>query len=323
MVKKFCKVSVIVPVYNIQNWLNRCITSLINQTMQDIEIILVNDGSTDNSALICSQYKKRDPRVRLVNKSNGGLSDARNYGLKFCKGKYVIFVDGDDYVDQNYVKYLYEAIDYNQSDVAMCGYYEVDQKENIIKEVLPNIPNAKDTINGKELYYYFHQPNGVVDQVVWNKIYKFSLFKNLKFEKGRYYEDGYFIAPLCWNAKKISIVRKCLYNYVQRKDSITHSTLTVKKFKDSRDSYLYRINFFKTRNDYFYKLSVGDYKNWIIFTLTYTKISGEEKKHLKQQYRKYKKVIYNLNWQDAIKNLLGSLNLDVLIFFYKLKKYIK
>ena len=113
-------ISVIVPVYNVENYLKRCLDSIINQTYQNIEIILIDDGSTDNSGNLCEDYKKIDNRIKVVHKTNGGLSDARNTGIKKAKGKYITFVDSDDYVEYDYVEYLYNLIKKYDTNISFC-----------------------------------------------------------------------------------------------------------------------------------------------------------------------------------------------------------
>lgn len=313
------KVSIIVPVYNIQKWVKKCIISLQNQTFKNIEIILVNDGSTDNSQEICENFSKKDNRIILVNKKNGGLSDARNFGLRFCKSKYVIFVDGDDYVDKDFVKQLYNAIKSTNSDVALCGYDEVDNNGKFIKRILPNEPENKNIITGNELFLYFQKQNGVVNQVAWNKIYRKELFNIFKFEKGRYYEDGYFIAPLAWYAKTITIVREPLYNYVQRSGSIIHSKMSPKKFQDSEDSYLYRIAFFKDKNKQIYKLTVRDYKNWLIHEIAKTPQNKALNVHLKRQYKKFESISSSITLKDKVKFGMAKYCMPLLIKMYSFR----
>lgn len=301
-------VSIIVPIYNIQNYVEKCIESLIFQKYNNIEIILINDGSTDNSKKLCEKYVD-NKKVFLYNKSNGGLSDARNYGLKVAKGKYIIFVDGDDYVKTNFVEDLYQSISENKSEVAICEYSEVTDNNKYIRTVKLNEPVNKKEITGRELLHYFYKPGGVINQVVWNKIYKKELFNTIKFAKGKYYEDGYIIAPLYWDVKKISFVRRSLYNYVQRENSIMHTCLSKKKIEDAEGTYKYRLDFFKNREKDLYNLAADDYKNWILsFTTNYLLRNRDNRyiKHLQKEYNKYSSLGYKHNLKNKIVNNIAS-----------------
>lgn len=318
--KKDLLVSVIVPVYNIENYIDRCIKSLLRQSYKNIEVLLINDGSTDNSEKICKKYVD-NKKIFLYSKPNGGLSDARNYGLNFAQGRYVVFIDGDDYVDASYINELYSAVTKYHTQVAMCSYKEVDEKENIIKIVDINERSGAQVITGKDVLRNFYRPGGVVDQVVWNKIYDISLFNKVKFATGKFYEDGYIIAPLYWNVLRVSLVRKALYNYVQRNNSITHTVISQKKIRDSEGTYKYRLNFFEKRDKKLYELAAIDYKSWILRFLTeYDKFDGCYMDYLQSEYRKYYKIGQSKNLKHRIVNWMANKNLAVTI---KLKRQIK
>lgn len=304
-------ISVVVPIYNIENYVKTCVESLIQQSYKNLEILLINDGSTDNSAKVCQEYSNNS-NVFLYTKKNGGLSDARNYGLNLAKGKYVAFVDGDDYVEPDYIAKLYEAIVSNNSEVAMCEYFEVDENKQILKTVNLNQPLNMSSISGKILLDFFYKAGGVVDQVIWNKLYDKGVFSKVKFAKGKYYEDGYIIAPLYWNVKKVSLVRQPLYNYVQRSDSIMHTKLSKKKIKDSEGTYQYRINFFKGKDQHLYSLAITDYKSWILNFATNYLLNNENNEyldHLQSQYRKYNKLGSRPGIKYKVLNFLANQNL--------------
>lgn len=313
-------VSVIVPVYNIEDYIERCIKSLLRQTYKNIEVLLINDGSTDNSEEYCKKYVD-NKKIFLYSKHNGGLSDARNYGLKFAKGRYVIFVDGDDYVDPLYISELYSAVTMYHAQVAMCSYKEVDEQGNIINIVNINEESDAKVITGKKILHNFYKSGGVVDQVVWNKIYDISLFSKIKFASGKFYEDGYIIAPLYWDVSCVSLVRKALYNYVQRDNSIMHTEISHKKIEDSEGTYKYRLNFFKNRDKGLYELAAVDYKNWILRFLTkYNNFDRYYMNHLQLEYQKYYKVGKNQSLKHKIVNWMANKDLP---FTIKLKRKIK
>lgn len=129
-------ISIIVPVYKVENYLSKCLDSMICQTYKNIEIILVDDGSPDNSGKICDDYAKKDSRIKVIHKENGGLSDARNAGLKIATGKYIGFVDSDDYISVEMYEKLYNQAKKEDADIACCNYYRVKMEKNLIKELL-------------------------------------------------------------------------------------------------------------------------------------------------------------------------------------------
>lgn len=300
------EVSIIVPVYNVEKYLAKCIDSILNQNFFKFELLLIDDGSTDNSANLCKKYEKDDVRIRYFHKENGGLSDTRNFGLKQAKGKFVVFVDSDDYLDKDYLKDLYFNIIKYNADVSIVGFNIVTDNGNKIMTCDLNEPNNITLLSGRQLIEYtFEKENSLPNIVSWNKIYKRSLFKNLKFEKGRFYEDEYIFVPLFWNVKKIGLVRKNLYNYVKREGSITSSQLTIKKIKDVRDLYLSRFKFFKSKDKDLYFKCVDMYKSWIIEIMSENanNLQKEVKSTLQHDFRTYKSKKLKL------RNILGYVSI--------------
>lgn len=259
---KVTSISVIVPIYNIQNWLNKCLASILNQTFKDFEVILVDDGSTDNSDKICEKFIKKDKRFKYFLKKNGGLSDARNYGLNEAKGKYVVFVDGDDFLQKDYLQTLYTNITNHSADVAMCNCNIVDDEgEKIAMVPLP----VTGLINGRRfLNCVFYERAGLSYTVVWNKIFKKDIFSTIRFSKGKLYEDEFINPKLYWNLERIFVFDRPLYNYVQRQSSIINSSLNRKKVINGIEALTKRIIFYKTRDLELYKKSISFYLNWII-----------------------------------------------------------
>lgn len=211
-------ISVIVPVYNVQAYLTNCINSILNQSYKNIEIILVDDGSTDESSSICDSYVKKDNRIKVIHKENGGLSDARNIGIKSAKGKYITFVDSDDYLDENYVKALYILITKNNSDIACSGMKRTDSLNDKIvnKNEKINIYNSIHAI--KEILY---QRN--IDNSAPSKLFKKNLFENILFPVGYAFEDLDTMYKLFLQANKIVSTTNNYYLYYQRQGSILHT----------------------------------------------------------------------------------------------------
>ena len=213
------KVSIIVPVYNVESYLEQCLLSLVNQTLKDIEVIIVNDGSPDDSQKIIDKYVKEYPDIfKSYSKPNGGLSDARNYGMKYASGKYISFVDSDDYVSEDYAYELYTKAKNTKSDIVVCEFYkEYDNKLDVLSY---DINNSHEFLTGF--------PSAC------NKIFRreFLESNNFKFKKGIYYEDLEAIIPLGFCNPKITSVKKPLYYYVTRNESI----MTQKKYNTKMES---------------------------------------------------------------------------------------
>lgn len=214
-------ISIIVPIYNVEKYLSRCIDSILKQTFSNLEIILVNDGSTDNSKLIVCGYAKRDKRIISVNKENGGLSDARNTGITMANGDYLIFVDSDDYIHSQFIEILYHNIKKYDADIAVCEGVRVDdnQKGNELQTIPKGYRvDVVDSISGMKLWYQSDFKNPTV---VWNKMYKRSLFQNVKFDIGKLHEDEFIMHKLYFQSRKIAYIWLGLYYYYTRTDSIT------------------------------------------------------------------------------------------------------
>lgn len=228
------KISVIVPIYKVEEYLDRCVESIINQTYKNLEIILVDDGSPDNCPKMCDEWAKKDKRIKVVHKKNGGLSDARNAGLDKATGKFVGFVDSDDYIEPAMYETLYNKISKDKSDMAMCNITKVysDRKVKVHEKNLLKV-NASNIFE----YYVTHNYSLQGDELltdnimasVWRVLYRTSSIGDLKF-------DNYFCEDIIFNSKlikpsfKISAVEDYFYNYVQRGGSIL-SSLTEAKIK--------------------------------------------------------------------------------------------
>lgn len=209
------KVSIIVPIYNVEMYIEKCLETLVNQTLKDIEIILVNDGSKDSSAEIAKKYLEKYPeKIIYLEKENGGLSDSRNYGLPHAKGEYIAFLDSDDYVEENMYEEMYELAKKEDSDMVQCNFYWEYPDKNKKK-----IGELKQYSNKKEML--------VKTRVeAWNKLIKREiLVKNpeIKFPKGLRYEDVEFTYKLIPYVEKVSILNKPFIHYIQRGNSISNT----------------------------------------------------------------------------------------------------
>ena len=178
-------ISVIVPVYNVEKYLNRCVDSILAQTYTNLEVILVDDGSPDGCPAICDAYVKKDKRVKVIHKANGGQGTARNAGLDIAKGDYISLIDSDDWIEKDFIKILHNYIINNDADLVICNYNEVNEQDQIIKH--SNLQYKVYKSNKFDLL--FNQIDTVPVIVPWNKLYKKSVFSNLRYADTRIYED--------------------------------------------------------------------------------------------------------------------------------------
>lgn len=228
------KISVIVPVYNVEKYLEKCLKTILNQTYKNLQIIVIDDGSTDKSSQICDDFSRQDERISVIHKKNGGLSAARNDGLDLVQGKYVIFIDSDDYISDNMVELLYKGISENEADYCVCGFTTVTDTYDKIKEYKPKekILSGKDALR----MHYFAKEYSVNFVMACAKIYKSELWKTLRFVEKIYFEDVEIMPRVLLNSNKVVIINHPGYYYVQQEGSIMHNPkLREKMYKDSMD----------------------------------------------------------------------------------------
>lgn len=209
-------ISIIVPIYNVEDYLPRCIDSLREQEYRDIEIILVNDGSTDKCSYICDNYAQKDSRIKVVHKINGGLSDARNAGLACASGEYIAFVDSDDWVSPYYLSELYTAMKKSNADIVECEKIITTGKvhdEKIKKDTSTSVYGASQALHLLIEDHIFHQ-------TVWNKLYTRKVIGDIKFAVGKYNEDEFWTYQIFGRADKIAYIDRTLYYYFQRPSSL-------------------------------------------------------------------------------------------------------
>ena len=216
------KITVIVPVYNVENYLDKCLDSLVNQTYKNLEIIVINDGSIDNSGIICQEYAQKDNRIVYIEKENGGQSEARNMGLDRMTGSYVTFVDSDDWIELDYVEILYKKITEYQADIAVGNYYSFNETEGMYYfHIFGDSYHEKvyDNVSIFENLYESQEMKSFALISVWGKLYKADLVKHLRFDIGKLGEDGYLNQKIYLLAEKTIYLNKGLYAYRQREGS--------------------------------------------------------------------------------------------------------
>lgn len=220
------KITVIVPVYNVENYLDKCLDSVIKQTYKNIEIIVVNDGSTDNSGEICQEYAQKDNRIVYIEQGNAGLSAARNTGLDNMSGDYVTFVDSDDWIEQDYLETLYKKIVEYQADIAVGNYYSFNESEGMFYfHILGDSYYEKvyDNVSIFENLYDSQEMKSFALISAWGKLYKAGLFEQLRFDIGKLGEDGYLNQKIYLLAEKIVYIHKGIYSYRIRNNSLSRT----------------------------------------------------------------------------------------------------
>lgn len=313
-------ISVIIPVYNVEQYLDRCINSILNQSYNKLEIILVNDGSTDKSKDICLKYHNVDKRIKVINQNNGGLSKARNTGIKNSVGKYICFIDSDDFIHKDMINILYQNLIKTKSDISMCSFEKVfDEKKDL-----------KVTSNYIEYYnpnFYDNLFNDLkVETIIaCNKLYKKSLFNGLLYKENKFHEDEFIIHNLLKKVNKIVYDKNKLYYYFQRKNSITNN-YSIKNL-DVIEALEDRIEFFKEQNlNKYYDLSLKVYANTLMYHYGVINNNIKNYKIIKINLRSkfnnvYKKVIFSKNIKliDKIKIIIGKISPRLFFILCKLK----
>ena len=287
------KVSVIIPVYKVEEYLPKCLESLINQTLKDIEIIVVNDGSPDNSEKIIKEYSKKDKRVVYIKKENGGQGSARNLGLKKARGEYISFIDSDDWIDNDMLESMYNKAKENASDIVMCGYKNVSSKG--IEEVFID-KNIEKEFKNNSLNKFF------LTAMVWDKIYKKEFLINSKIEfieDKVWYEDLEYSVTLISLTDKIDFVNKPFYNYLIREQSTMRNTNIIKNL-DLIIIFDGIIDFYKNNNlyDKYYEelefIAIDHFSSGMIRVIK-SKGNIKDKRAVLKEYDKYlRKHFYNL-----------------------------
>lgn len=229
-------ITIIVPVYKVEPYIKRCLDSIINQTYQKLEIILVDDGSPDNCGMICDEYAARDNRIKVIHKENGGVSSARNAALDIMAGDYVMFVDSDDWVEPDFCAVALKMALSENVQMVSFGYNNIyiDKNNEIVKKRKRFTDNPR-TINASEGVRHLIAIDDVIHNYCWNKLYQRGLWDGVRFPEGRLYEDNAVSSLLMIHAKTIYVSDVILYNYIRRCDSITgeglHPRAIVDKFE--------------------------------------------------------------------------------------------
>ncbi len=218
-------ISVIVPIYKVEPYLDRCVQSIVEQTFKNLEIILVDDGSPDACPAMCDAWAEKDSRIKVIHKENGGLSDARNAGLAVATGEYIGFIDSDDYIAPEFLTELYDAMAQTGADIAECATAYVDEDGNILRQ--RNVAPVAQ-MDKLEALRRLVLEDGIY-QTVWNKLYRRAVINGILFEKGKYHEDDFWTYQVFDRMEKLAVVDRPMYYYLQRAGSIIGAGYTVKR----------------------------------------------------------------------------------------------
>lgn len=249
-------ISVIVPVYNVSEYLCECVDSILAQTYQNLEIILVDDGSTDNCPELCDEYALKDRRISVVHQENQGASVTRNKGYEVSKGRYLAFVDADDILSNNYIEILYHSIMKYKAQIAICAY------TRLRKELEMKTAKQDYAITSEKMLKEWHGKRKFIETIVWNKLYSravFEAFGDCKlFPEGKAYEDIYSSHLFINNAQKIAVTDRKLYYYRKREGSASRTCTKAAAMKDL-EAQRVRMRFFMERKFYgaYLRLFVG------------------------------------------------------------------
>lgn len=306
-------ISIIVPVYNVEKYLNRCVESILAQTYDNLEIILVDDGSPDNCGNICDEYAKKDSRIIVLHKTNGGLSDARNRGINIAKGKYIGFVDSDDYIEKDMFEILYNLCKENNADISMISYKEIEngiiinENSKYTNKIFEynNIEAIKELLKDEKIKNY-----------AWNKLYKKELFDEIEYPINMAYEDVGTTYKLFEKAKKIMWDDIPKYNYIRRSTSIV-SKNTYKNLKDFIDLSYKRYNHFENSiysKEIKIENSYSFIRSMIMFYLNYQVDNIEELDNVFEYYYPLFNKIIEQNYNEIILEM-SKQNLIATIYY--------
>lgn len=286
-------VSVIIPVYNVKPYLARCLSSIVGQTCGNLEILVIDDGSTDGSSEICDRFAAEDDRIRVFHTDNRGLSTARNLGLEHSKGACIVFVDSDDYAGPDMIGRLQEAIVSSESDIAVCGYH-VEGKGRLLDTHVPGREAVYTVAQWLEL---FPASNGRgIGPTVWNKMFRAEMFEKIRFPEGHTYEDIWVFPQILDRCRTIHVLPEILYHHQMNPESITHKR-TYENFLDSFKSRRALVRFIKEK----YPELRGKAEQYMLKTclthwykLFLTDLDDKTRRHLQKKLRARTEHLYRL-----------------------------
>ncbi|MBK0074660.1 glycosyltransferase [Bacillus sp. S56] len=318
-------ISLIIPVYNAEKFLPRCLDSVKNQTYNDLEIILVNDGSTDYSGLICDEYAQKDKRFTVIHKENGGVSSARNIGLDVASGKYIGFVDPDDWIETNMFENLYHLIEKNKADIVACGYIRETVDGIILNK---NIESDVKILNKEEALNTILNPNGFRG-FLWNKLFSVDVlnkdFKMYFDENIHFCEDLLFCCQAVSNSRNIVYDSTPYYHYIIHSNNASQSQFSLKKLT-ALTALINIINLLNTKEG----VEIEEYKNYYMHMNISLLMNGMQEERLeKENYKELKGNLYRFKISDLTNKfvklscIITRLNINLYYFIWKKTKRLK
>ena len=300
-------VSIIVPIYKVEQYLERCINSIINQTYKNLEIILVDDGSPDGCPKICDEYAKKDNRIKVIHKKNGGVSSARNVGLNNSTGKYITFIDSDDCVDKSHIQYLYEAIKKYNADIACCGF--IDCYEGSEKKVV-RCPHKKyKLLNQTQILKNYYDKYCGIFTVPWDKLYLSSIFKDLSYDENMAQnEDSNILMNIVSKTNKLVLVPHSPYFYLKRQQSLANSAVNQKRVNSLVILCENRVSYMKEHFPKFFSKEVA---------LRLTDIGSAYKQCADPNLKETLKNMFNEYWSNYKKYLSFRYKRTFKCYFYR------
>lgn len=268
-------ITIVVPIYNVEEYLEECIESILRQSYKDYEVILVDDGSTDQSGSLAERYAESRNHFTVLHKENGGISSARNMGIQRAQGKYICFVDADDILQEDYLQQLYLAAEQKDADMVFCDYYETDQNGQTLEKAAGVCPYSKGMTEQRLLLRALtivganHYATAAV--VAWNKLVKTGIMKTMPYPEGVLHEDEFIIMPLLLKCSCIVWVDKKLYGYRQRKSGIMQSSENGWRHLAVLDAYEHRIKLaeqHESRKEMLCRFACSYFDNMIIWYYT-------------------------------------------------------
>lgn len=294
------KISIIVPIYNVEQYLDKCVESLVNQTYKNLEIILVDDGTKDKSGEMADLWSIKDDRIKVIHKKNGGLSDARNAGIKIATGEYIAFVDSDDWTNYKMYEILISNLEKYNADISVCAVKKVYEED---------VVNEKQVVN-KDICVFTAEEalenlidEGILKQTVWNKLYKREVIDGIYFEFGKIHEDEFWTYQIFGKCEKIVYTYEQLYYYLQRSGSIMDKPFSMSRL-DALEARNNRLNYIEKK---FPKLEIKAKKSLFFCCLyQYQSMLKSEKIEEQKNYEQIiKKYIEYVNFNRDEKNTLS------------------
>ena len=290
-------VSIIIPVYQVEKYLEKCIASVVNQTYQNLEIILIDDGSPDNCPAICDVWKARDQRITVIHQQNGGLSVARNEGLKIATGEFIGFVDSDDWIEPEMYELLLTALLEADADIAVCNC-QVENERGVVAQINSRDPERK-IYSSEEALKRLLKVQGFIYNYVWNKLYRKTVISNIMFPEGKLYEDGPWTAQVIGNSRTVVCIDCSLYHYLFNLKSLSHNDRQkLRRLQDEHEMIEQRIEYIHENYPHLEKFAVLRLQHFccrefLAISLNYSQLDtdGEIRHRLHQAFCQYKPVI--------------------------------